>query len=424
MTILITSGGTIIKIDDVRNISNFSSGSFLSKIAEESLLSGHRVIYLHAKNAKKPFQERFIFDPAKTAQPQFSKFLTSQQIFSKIKKNIIYVQYQTFDEYASALEHILSAHRIDIAFMGAAVSDYGMDPHKGKLSSSKDSLVLKLKKNKKVIQHVKRWSKYPLFQVGFKLLSGVDKETLVETAYKSGLDNKSDITIGNDLQKIRSGKREVFCVTPERGVLHIKGNRIPKEVLEFAIRRARTNHFRTITTLDKNFIKQYRKEFIEFKSLCARLYKKNLMSAFYKGSSSAHGSLMLKVDKGFLITARGSNKKQLTENDIVLVTNIDWKKRIIYSRSPSGKKASLNAPLAQKIFDKFPRVRSIVHTHSFKPSSPTTSFPETPGTLEYVLASMPLFKKGSIINLNNHGLIAIGDNLKEIVQHVIKTSKK
>jgi len=52
MKILITSGGTKVKIDDVRHIGNMSTGKFGTEIARECLLAGHDVTLLRAKNSK------------------------------------------------------------------------------------------------------------------------------------------------------------------------------------------------------------------------------------------------------------------------------------------------------------------------------------------------------------------------------------
>jgi len=47
MKILVTSGGTKVPIDDVRSITNTSSGSFGSKIVTSLLYHGAEVIHLH-----------------------------------------------------------------------------------------------------------------------------------------------------------------------------------------------------------------------------------------------------------------------------------------------------------------------------------------------------------------------------------------
>ena len=387
MNILITAGGTIV------NIGNFSTGSFPAKIANASLLKGHEVIYLHAKNAKIPTANR------------------------KLKL----IAYETYDDYANELKKILNKNSIDIAFLGAAVSDYGVKRHKGKIPSSKLLLTIRLFRLPKVIKSVKQWSKTPLFQVGFKLLSNATKKELVENAYKSNLENRSDLTIASDFSEIKSGKREVMLITPEKGAIKLKEPNLAKKIVEFAEKRARTNRFKTVL-ISKTIGKKYNKEMKLFKELCGRLSKQGLMPEFFKGAVSGHGSLALRTDNNsFLITARGSNKKNLRPGDITLVRKVDWKKRKILIEAPQDKKASFNAVLVSAIFDKFPRVNAVVHTHSFTKKAPITEFPYTPGTLEYAKKTLNLFKKNiRIINLKNHGLVAIGNDLKETVNYVLR----
>ena len=63
-TILVTSGGTKVPIDAVRDITNMSSGNFGSKIATEFMsigLNGElnfpwQVVYLGAKDGKHPLK--------------------------------------------------------------------------------------------------------------------------------------------------------------------------------------------------------------------------------------------------------------------------------------------------------------------------------------------------------------------------------
>ncbi len=52
MRILVTSGGTSEYIDDVRIITNISTGKLGAKIAYAFLRAGHEVIYLHGKRSE------------------------------------------------------------------------------------------------------------------------------------------------------------------------------------------------------------------------------------------------------------------------------------------------------------------------------------------------------------------------------------
>ncbi len=394
MRILITAGGTIVKIDDVRHIGNFSTGSFPAKIADAALIKGHSVIYLHAKNAKIP----------------------------AIKKKLKLFEYETYDDYARQLKIILKKNDIDVAFLAAAVSDYGVKQSKGKISSSKPSLVIRLFRLPKVIKGVKRWSRKPLFQVGFKLLSGVNQKELFEVAYKSSLENHSDLTIANDLSNIHKGKRGVILVTPEKGLIKLQEPKLAEKIISFVEKRSQVQHFSTVLSLKKNINKKFRREIILFKRLCHQLSKQGHMPDFYQGAESGHGSLALRTSKhGFLITARGSNKKSLRPHDVVFVKKVDWKKREIFVESATNEKASFNAILVANIFKKLPSVKAVVHTHKFFRGVPSTEFPFMPGTLQYAVIPAHLFRdKTRVINLKNHGLIAVGTDLQETVNHVLR----
>lgn len=394
MRILITSGGTIVKIDDVRHIGNFSTGSFPAKIANASLAKGHEVIYLHAKNAKTPIPNR------------------------KLKL----FEYETYDDYANELKKVLKKNNIDIAFLGAAVSDYGIKQYSGKISSSKRLFNIKLFRLPKIIKEIKKWSKTSLFQIGFKLLSGVDEKELIEAAYKSSLENHSDLTIANDLSKIKAGKREIILVTPEKGAIKLQEPNLPEKIVEFVEKRAQAQHFKTVLTQNKNIVKKFSREIKIFKELCGLLNKQGLMPDFFKNAKSGHGSSALRVDgNSFLITARGSSKKNLQDDDVVLVKKVDWKKKKITVESSTAKKASFNAVLVAKIFEKLPQANAVVHTHSFAKNASMTEFAYTPGTLEYATKPANLFKKNTkVINLKNHGLVAVGNNLMETVNYVLR----
>ena len=102
MKVLITSGGTKVKIDMVRNISNMSKGTFGSKIAYEFLdRENYDVTFLMAKDSKYPNQN-------------------GSYGYRKL------VEYVTFEDYERLLNIYLD-EKPDIIVLAAAVSDYGSD---------------------------------------------------------------------------------------------------------------------------------------------------------------------------------------------------------------------------------------------------------------------------------------------------------
>ena len=62
---------------------------------------------------------------------------------------------------------------------------------------------------------------------------------------------------------------------------------------------------------DKDLPGRFSNEFAQFRAISKLLFEKKLMTPFYAGSKSSHGSLGIRVKGGFLITSRGSNKEDL-----------------------------------------------------------------------------------------------------------------
>jgi phosphopantothenate-cysteine ligase len=414
--VLITAGGTNVPIDDVRCISNFSSGNFAAELADAALKAGEEVIYLHAKHAKMPLAKLTSID-VETAVGMSKKALKEQKLVADDRKGRLEtVAYSSYDEYAQKLEEIIQSGQVSMVFLAAAVSDYGVDKIPGKISSDNESQVITLKKLPKLISQIKNWSKNPIFQVGFKLLSDVSKEELIDVAYRAGLKNHSDLTFANDLAEIRAGKRNVTIVTPEKGAINFIQPNLAEQVFAFAARRQRTQHFRTKLVKNSKLAEQYKTEAKVLSTAVKRLAEKNLLVEFYDGAKQHHGSVSVRTRDGFLITARQSNKEDLNVGDIVRVDRIKWARRRIVSESVSGlKKPSFNALLSSLVFEQFPEVNIIVHTHSFAKGAPTTEFPETPGTIEYARTAVELLKKSKTINLANHGQVTITGKLEEVL---------
>lgn len=216
MKILITSGGTKIPIDKVRDITNMSKGTFGSKIASELLKLGHEVIFFKAKNSKSPFQFDYnFFGKAALAQEAFNKKVDFvNQHYSRYNE----LEYSTFNEYREILERIIKFNQPDVVMLAAAVSDYGVEnPHDGKIRSN-DLLTIKLVQLPKIIHLIKTW--HPNCKlVGFKLLVGSKEYELVDAAKRSIAENGCDMIVANDLTDIKDGKHKVHLVFPKTDTL-------------------------------------------------------------------------------------------------------------------------------------------------------------------------------------------------------------
>lgn len=210
MNVLITSGGTIVPIDDVRRIANMSSGKFGSNLAKAFLLNKIHTIHLHSKGGISPFN--ISLDLMKYNMSEINKEIyTTHNLFQSLKKYYDEYIFQTFEQYQASLKCLLEQKKPDVTILSAAVSDYGMDTTPGKISSSLDEITFKLKKLPKIINKIKEW--HPsTFLVGFKLLSGSKHDDLIESAIKLEKQSDADLIVANDLNDLKSGNHRLYLI--------------------------------------------------------------------------------------------------------------------------------------------------------------------------------------------------------------------
>lgn len=147
--VLITGGGTIEKIDDVRYISNFSSGKMADNLCLALFLSGARITFI------KTYENENEILPI-----TYLHVKSAKEMQEKLKENI--------DEY-------------DFLFMVAAVSDYAPKATKGKLKKDVlgDVFNLELFKNRDLLLDIKDKN---LIKIGFK--AELEKKDALKNAQK------------------------------------------------------------------------------------------------------------------------------------------------------------------------------------------------------------------------------------------------
>lgn len=219
--IVITAGGTSEKIDNVRKITNYSSGRTGMEIANEFLKRDDTFIYyICTKDAFKPTSER-----------------------------VKIIEIETTMELKDAVTNVLNTVSIDCFIHSMAVSDYMKDYvttiekikrsiartdniddvfknieviEGSKISSYEDNLVIVLKPTPKIISLIKELSP-KTFLVGFKLLDGVSKDELVNVAKKLRDKNRCDLVVANDLSTIRCGNHIAYIIDNENNILEANG---------------------------------------------------------------------------------------------------------------------------------------------------------------------------------------------------------
>ena len=184
LNVVVTAGGTREKIDDVRVMTNISTGKLGAKIADIFATHGHDVTYVAPESAVKP-------------QGTYS--------YSYIKVT----------DTASVMdEMIFLVPKADVVIMSMAVSDFTFE-YKGAVkvsSDSSDALIEHMRnciqKTPKVISNFRKWNKKAIL-VGFKFTSGKSSKELKDIANKLMEDNKLDMVFANDKKAIEKSGEHV-----------------------------------------------------------------------------------------------------------------------------------------------------------------------------------------------------------------------
>ena len=240
MKMLITSGGTIVPLDEVRRIQNMSSGRFGAQIATAALTMGHKVDFLYAHNSATPFE--FCFDFFKESDRSIlavHRLLAAEAFCCAHSRNYVPLEYKTFYEYHRHLETLVKGGRPDVVLLAAAVSDYGPETGplddcrlpKGKISSSQDELVIRLKPLPKIIAEVKQWNP-EVYLVGFKLLVDATGDQLEEAARKQIESAGSDLVVANDLRDLKMGAHRLHLYDKDGLVKTLDGEDLAKLLVQ------------------------------------------------------------------------------------------------------------------------------------------------------------------------------------------------
>jgi len=186
--VLVTAGPTIEKIDDVRFITNNSSGLMGIKLAEEFDMRGAEVTLVLGH--------------------------------TKLESYVKTIPVEKFDEMHDA---VMSNTDADIAVFTAATSDFHVDkPCSGKISSD-SSTTINLIPNKKIVQEYSSNSK--AFIVGFKAEYGVPDDELLRRAYERLSSSNMGLIVANDVGKEKRGfqseTNEVFIIDKTKKFYHL-----------------------------------------------------------------------------------------------------------------------------------------------------------------------------------------------------------
>jgi phosphopantothenate-cysteine ligase len=245
MNVVVTGGGTIAPIDDVRHVANASTGRFSAEISEACLLRGATVWHVHARSALLPFhRDACVSLDARDPDAEAARLGTLRTVYRSVRDRLHLrpLEVGTVHDYARTLRAVFREVPIDLAFLAMAASDYEPWPHPGKIRSDREALHLVLQPSPKVIRSVRDWSP-DVFLVGFKLLSNSDPGELIALAREACVINRADLTVANDLGPLLAGRHTVHLVRSGRDVETLgPGGSIADELVERAMTWAGERH--------------------------------------------------------------------------------------------------------------------------------------------------------------------------------------
>lgn len=255
------------------------------------------------------------------------------------------------------------------------------------------------------------------FKIGFETLPNATIDVLIDEAYQQGIKNHSNLTVASTFIDGDLKKPITFFITPEKGIIPVQSQELKSKLAEFVNQRVSKKHYKTEVNKESNYATEFSKEITVFQEYVDKLWKLNLFEPYFENSNMHFGFVATRVSNGeFLITSRGSNKKDIPLEDIVHVSEVDFNSRTIYVNS-LGKKASLNANVAAKIFQERPEVNVILHAHVSPCIENKTSTDYSPGTQEDVDEVWRYLQNGEkIVELVNHGIISVGTDLEEVIK--------
>ena len=207
--IIITAGGTSERIDNVRKITNSSSGKLGMIIANHLLENDSELLiyYICSKNSIRPDDCRVKIieaDSTNDLKNVIVDLLTNEKID-------YFIHSMAVSDYTT--DFVTTIEKLKKSLGNGDLNNIEVISGK-KISSSEDNLVVVLKPTPKIISLIKDLSP-STYLVGFKLLDGVSFEELIEVAKKLRDKNKCDLVIANDLESIRKGEHIGYIIDSE-----------------------------------------------------------------------------------------------------------------------------------------------------------------------------------------------------------------
>jgi phosphopantothenoylcysteine decarboxylase/phosphopantothenate--cysteine ligase len=197
--VLVIAGATQEPVDDIRVVTNRSTGETgieLAKVANER--GADVVLWMgHAEAA--------------------------------LPDHIRTVRFSSFDD----LRKLVRGHGLDIVLLPVAVSDYSPKAVSGKMPSDPSEIKLTLKRTPKLINRIKA-----KFVVGFKAQARMNDADLIKEAVRLIKRSKCDLVVANRIEDVKPGKSHVLLVDGTGSSEELRGtkNQIAEKIMDRVVR--------------------------------------------------------------------------------------------------------------------------------------------------------------------------------------------
>ncbi|MHA1291480.1 MAG: bifunctional phosphopantothenoylcysteine decarboxylase/phosphopantothenate--cysteine ligase CoaBC [Promethearchaeota archaeon] len=194
--VLVTAGPTREYIDEIRFVSNNSSGRMGIEIAKEAAARGADVLLINGKSLVKVPGHLNVIDVISTK------------------------------DFINAVTKELKEKDYDFFICAAAISDYSpIECQEGKISTDNvKELQVHMKLTPKIIDEARKVNKNVLI-VAFKAETNVSRSELIERAYQRLKRSNIDIIVANDVGKegigFESRDNEVYIINDEKHITHV-----------------------------------------------------------------------------------------------------------------------------------------------------------------------------------------------------------
>ena len=210
-TVLITSGGTLEKWDNVRGHTNLSKGAMGCYLAEAALAAGADVIYMHGYFTKLP----------------------------QHASDMRLVPFEGIMDLGAILKDIVQSQQVDVVIMAVAGSDWVIDKvfdqagneltEKGKMPSDEPPII-HFKKAPKILAYIKKWTPNTTL-VGFKLEATDDEQFLIDRATLRMDASDAEFMVANSSKSLYGAGEPHFIISRSGEALKVDGKEATAKAL-------------------------------------------------------------------------------------------------------------------------------------------------------------------------------------------------